>query len=342
MATVAVLGAGLVGNWIVKTLSSDGYSVIAIDSNKDVLSKLNDVATTIHAFVDEDLILSLDADVFVNALPGRVGHKVRRYLVENGKKVADLAFTPEDPSEMNEIAQNNGSILIYDVGVAPGLSNLLLNEANSRHGRLSIGRIRVGGNPSVKDNEWSYMAPFSPIDVIEEYTRPARIIRNGEILTLAALSERTKFNVEGRGEMEAFLTDGLRSVLRTIDAEELVEATVRWPNHIDLYLHKKDELTEEELVDAWSWDPKRSEFTWMEVYAKGNGSTTWTLDDEGDTNGSSMARTTGAITCAVVKFLLLEQTKIGIHPPEIIGNDLLKLCLEEYTKHDIKLKEKRN
>ena len=342
MDTVVVLGTGLVGNWIVRSLSSDGYKVIAIDADKNVLSTLNDVANTIHAIVDEDLINSLDADVFVNALPGRVGHRIRKILVENGHKVADLAFTPEDPSEVNQLAIDNDSILIYDVGVAPGLSNLLLKEANRRHGRLTLGRIRVGGNPTTKDNGWSYMAPFSPVDVIEEYTRPARIIRNGQIVTLPALSERIRFDVSERGEMEAFLTDGLRSVLRTIDADELVESTVRWPGHIDMYIDKREELSEEELVKAWSWDTSRSEFTWMEVYAEGKGNTTWILDDSGDEKGSSMARTTGAITCAVVKFLLKNQGINGVHPPENFGQELLEICLHEYSKNKIKIHEIRN
>ena len=339
MDTVVVLGTGLVGNWIVRSLSSDGYKVIAIDADKNVLSTLNDVANTIHAIVDENLINSLDADVFVNALPGRVGHRIRKILVENGHKVADLAFTPEDPSEVNQLAIDNDSILIYDVGVAPGLSNLLLKEANRRHGRLTLGRIRVGGNPTTKDNGWSYMAPFSPVDVIEEYTRPARIIRNGQIVTLPALSERIRFDVSERGEMEAFLTDGLRSVLRTIDADELVESTVRWPGHIDMYIDKREELSEEELVNAWSWDTNRSEFTWMEVYAEGKGNTTWILDDSGDEKGSSMARTTGAITCAVVKFLLKNQGINGVHPPENFGHELLEICLHEYSKNKIKIHE---
>ena len=342
METVVVLGTGLVGNWIVRSLSSDGYRVTAIDSDKNVLSKLNHVADTIHAIVDEDLINSLDADVFVNALPGRVGHRIRKILVEKGQKVADLAFTPEDPSEINQLAIDNDSILIYDVGVAPGLSNLLLKEANRRHGRLSLGRIRVGGNPTISDDGWSYMAPFSPIDVIEEYTRPARIIRNGEIVTLPALSERIRFEISERGEMEAFLTDGLRSVLQTIDANELIESTVRWPGHIDMYLQKKEELSEDELVEAWSWDTNRSEFTWMEVYAEGKGSSTWILDDNGDEKGSSMARTTGAITCAVVKFLLNEQGIKGVHPPESFGYELLEICLDEYSKNNIKIHEIKN
>ena len=334
---VAVLGAGLVGNWIVKTLASQGFRVVAIDSDPSAIKKLENIADTFQQNVDEELIKSLDVKVFVNALPGRIGHKIRKILLESGTKIADLAFTPEDPREMDEIAKKHESCLIYDVGVAPGLSNLLLKEANRRHGKLTMGRVRVGGNPSISDGQWSYMAPFSPIDVIEEYTRPARIIRNGEIIKLPALSERELFHVEGRGEMEAFLTDGLRSVLDTVDADELTEATVRWPGHIDMYIQNKDKLTESELIDAWAWDSKKSEFTWMEVLAQGKGSARWILDDEGTQAGSSMARTTGAITCAVVKYLLEEETPIGIYPPECISSDLLLRCTNEYALHGIKL-----
>ena len=337
MAEVAVLGAGLVGSWIVENLASQGYHVLAIDSDQKRISKLESIATTIHQKVNDDLIFSLGVKVIVNALPGRIGHSVRKSLLESGAMIADLAFTPEDPREMNEIATKHGACLIYDVGVAPGLSNLLLKECNKRHGRLSLGRVRVGGNPVEFDDEWSYMAPFSPIDVIEEYTRPARIIRGGEIVTLPALSERLLFHVEGRGEMEAFLTDGLRSVLDSVDADELIEATVRWPGHIDRYISNKDILTESQLVDAWKWDSNRPEFTWMEVYGKGNGSSKWILDDEGRKDGSSMARTTGAITCAVVKYLLENEGQIGIYPPEGIDSDLLERCIREYSLHGINL-----
>jgi len=337
MAEVAVLGAGLVGRWIVQNLASQGYHVLVVDSDQKAISKLEDVAETIHQKVNDELIFSLDVNVIVNALPGRIGHSVRKSLLETGAMIADLAFTPEDPREMNEIAVKHGACLIYDVGVAPGLSNLLLKECNKRHGRLSIGRVRVGGNPVESDDEWSYMAPFSPIDVIEEYTRPARIIRDGDVVTLPALSERTLFHVEGRGEMEAFLTDGLRSVLDSVEANELIEATVRWPGHIDRYISSKDTLSESQLVDAWTWDSDRPEFTWMEVYGKGKGSSRWILDDEGRENGSSMARTTGAITCAVVKFLLDDDAPIGIYAPEDVDSNLLERCIQEYSLHDINL-----
>ena len=65
-------------------------------------------------------------------------------------------------------------------------------------------------------------------------------------------------------------------------------------------------------------------------------------DDNGDEEASSMARTTGAITCAVVKFLLNEQGIKGVHPPESFGYELLEICLDEYSKNNIKIHEIKN
>ena len=121
-------------------------------------------APATHEMVDEHA-----PDVVVNALPGRIGHGIRSGLLERGCAVADLAFTAEDPGMLHDLAVQHGGRLVWDIGVAPGMSNLLLAEGVRRHGRLTRGRVRVGGNPVHPDEGWSYMAPFSPYDVIEEY-----------------------------------------------------------------------------------------------------------------------------------------------------------------------------
>ena len=174
---------------------------------------------------------------------------------------------------------------------------------------------------------------------LHEYTRPARIVRNGAVATVPALEDRQRFNVEGRGEMEAFLTDGLRSVLDTIPAEELTEATVRWPGHIDRFIALDGSVDEDALVESWAWKPDRAEFTWMEVVVEGDGQSRWILDDEGGPSGSSMARTTGAITCAVVEHLLDGGVEPGVHAPESVGGGLLERCLATYAQHGIVLRE---
>ncbi len=339
MANILVLGAGLVGGWVADVLAADGHDVTAVDENPKVLAARHPSVRGLQESVDRSIAERHRPDVVVNALPGRIGHRVRRNLLEDGHAVADLAFTAEDPGQLNEVAGEHGGRLVWDIGVAPGLSNLLLAEGVRRHGTLKHGRVRVGGNPVDQDGGWSYMAPFSPYDVIEEYTRPARIVRGGEVITVPALSERVRFDVQGRGEMEAFLTDGLRSVLDTIPAHELTEATVRWPGHIDRFLQGGGTHDEDSLVQAWAWDPSRPEFTWMEVVVEGVGKSRWVLDDQGGGGGSSMARTTGAITCAVVEHMLAGLVPPGVHAPEDVGGGLLERCLATYAKHGIVLRE---
>ena len=303
MARICVLGGGLVGRFVACTLHERGHRVKVIDA--EPLEDLPTEVECIQSFINPESISELVSgfEVVVNCLPGRIGHAVRKPLLSiEGMSVADLAFTAEDPRTHDGLAKTRGSRMVYDVGIAPGLSNALLMSAQTECGSLSSARIWVGGNPQQPDDEWSYMAPFSPSDVIEEYTRPARIRRGGQVITEAALSERHAVTVPGYGQMEAFLTDGVRSLLDTIDSEELVEYTVRWPGHIQRYLDGND--SEEELIEAWKFDALRPEFTWLAVEATdGVGTRRWDVIDEGKDVWSSMARTTGLVTVEVLSLI---------------------------------------
>ena len=163
------------------------------------------------------------------------------------------------------------------------------------------------------------MAPFSPSDVIEEYTRPARIRRDGEDISAPALTERHLVQPPEYGKMEAFLTDGLRSLLDTIQCDDLAEYTVRWPGHIQKYIDL-EEIDEDELIEAWKFDSSKPEFTWLAVEVESNENIRrWDVIDDGDGEWSSMARTTGLVTVEVVEMMLegvIEGT--GVLPPEAL------------------------
>ena len=340
MARICVLGGGLVGRFVACVLHERSHEVRVVDTES--LSDMPSGIEVIQAYVDiESLPQTIQGfDVVVNCLPGRIGHAVRPTLLSiEGLSVADLAFTAEDPRMYDELAKEHGSRLIYDVGIAPGLSNALLMDAQCRMGGLSSAKIWVGGNPQEPDEEWSYMAPFSPSDVIEEYTRPARIRRNGQNVIEAALTERHAVSVPGYGQMEAFLTDGVRSLLDTIESEELLEYTVRWPGHIDRYLNGDD--TEDELIEAWKFDSKRPEFTWLAVEVNGgNDNQRWDVIDEGKDGWSSMARTTGLVTVEVTE-MLADGTisECGVMPPERLGQepDLLYRLIDAMQREGVQI-----
>ena len=231
--------------------------------------------------------------------------------------------------------------MIWHIGIAPGLSNMLLAQAQRVLGPMEEVTIHVGGNPTHPDQEWSYMAPFSPSDVIEEYTRPARIVRNGEVVTVPALTERHSIDVEGTSGMDAFLTDGLRSVLKTIDASNMAEYTVRWPQHIDRWLMEGHLIPEEELLDAWKYDSNRAEFTWMKVRCQAHQSVReWTVIDHGKNGDGSMARTTGLVTYALASLFATKGPEYcglqpGVHPPEHVNKETLDAVLKIFETNDV-------
>ena len=340
MARMCVLGGGLVGRFVASTLHTRDHVVRLVDAESilDVSSEIEVVQSQINASNLVDYVS--DVDVVINCLPGRIGHSIRENLVSiNGMRVADLAFTAEDPRSLDQLAKNSQATLIYDVGIAPGLSNAILKAAETEWGTLDSGKIWVGGNPQQPDDEWSYMAPFSPSDVIEEYTRPARIRRSGRNVTEPALSDRHLVSVPGYGSMEAFLTDGVRSLLNTIDSQELLEYTVRWPGHIDRYLAGND--SEDELIAAWQFDSGRPEFTWLSVLVtKGQQSWKWDVIDEGMNGWSSMARTTGLVTVEVAEMLADDTiTDVGVMPPERLGEEkiLLDRVVEAMRREGVKI-----
>ena len=309
------LGGGLVGSFVTRKLVEDGFEVHLFDvvnQATPAVFHLKDAASADHS----------SADLIVNMVPGSIGHDVLRVLHEQGHNIVDLSFSETTPDQLPA----GQGVVLWDVGIAPGLSNMLVALAQRELGRLDKVSIKVGGNPAQPDDGWSYMAPFSPHDVIAEYTRPARIVRDGTVTVVPAMDELHTVDANGR-TMEAFLTDGLRSLIN-LPADSMGEYTVRWPGHIQRY--QRTTLSPDELVDAWAFDPQRPEFTWMEVRVEaGEKTRVWTVEDSGKDGDSSMARTTGLVTFACVK-AWSERTLFdrGVHPPEDLPDDVIHNVIE--------------
>ncbi|NCG00327.1 MAG: hypothetical protein GWP25_00870 [Euryarchaeota archaeon] len=346
MAVAIALGCGLIGRFVIERLIEYGHHVIVLDLEiPEQLSSLEHVESR-QGDVFQNLSDLPPHSVVINMLPGRIGDGVRPLLLKKGHHVVDLAFTAEDPHQYQSIAVENDAVLLWDVGIAPGMSNMLAKKAMKQLGELENLTIKVGGNPTQPDSEWSYMAPFSPSDVIEEYTRPARIKVENKICEVPAITDRHIIQVDGYGKMEAFLTDGLRSVLTTISASNMKEFTVRWPGHIDKWLKEADTLNENELLEAWKYDNSREEFTWLEVVAESkNQRKQWIVEDSGRNGDGSMARTTGLVTVAcALQFLEHGPLKgcgltPGIHPPEALHEQAIDAIIELMKQHNVQFTE---
>jgi lysine 6-dehydrogenase len=236
MKKVIILGAGLIGSTIASDLSKD-YLVTAVDSNSHRLKTFADKKIkTILADLSSDSEIKkiIDGyDLVIDALPGFMGFKALKSIIEAGKNVVDISFFPEDPFLLDELAKEKGVTAVVDCGVSPGLSNIILGYHNQKM-KIKNYKCIVGGLPYKHEWPFQYKAYFSPIDVIEEYTRPARIVIDGKVIEKPALSEPEIINYKEIGKLEAFNTDGLRSLLKTMKIPNMIEKTLRYPGHIEL------------------------------------------------------------------------------------------------------------
>jgi saccharopine dehydrogenase-like NADP-dependent oxidoreductase len=350
MKRVVVLGAGLVGRTIAIKLSKD-YNITAVDANSDQLKNLSDKKiNSLKADLSSDSEIKKiikDFDLVIGALPGFMGFKVLKSIIEAKKNVVDISFFPEDPFLLDDLAKQNGVTAIVDCGVSPGLSNIFLGYHNKKM-KVSNYRCIVGGLPYKRNWPFQYKAYFSPIDVIEEYIRPARIVIDGKIIEKPALSEPEIINYNDIGDLEAFNTDGLRSLLKTMAIPNMIEKTLRYPGHIELmkifrevgfFGHKEIEikgksvrpvdLTAKLLFPFWSPEKGEQDLTILDVLIEGKqkdkkSSHLYFVFDSYDQaeHNSSMARTTGFTCCAAARYLLNHNyNRKGICPPEYLGED---------------------
>ncbi len=243
----------------------------------------------------------------------------------------DISFSPENVLSLNDLAIENDVCAVVDAGVAPGIPNFLLGYWNEKI-KVNSFDYMVGGLPKNPSPPYNYKAPFSPIDVIEEYTRPARMMINSKVEIKPALSDIEELKIDDVGILEAFNTDGLRSLLTTMShIPNMKEKTLRYPGHalliqsmIDKNLFDKNSFdqTVEKLFSEWKLEKHEPEFTVLDINIYGEQNIHYHLYDEMDmpSKSSSMARTTGYTATATVNMLLNNLwSKKGVSPPEVVG-----------------------
>ena len=352
MSKIIVLGAGMVGSAMAIDLS-ELHDVTLTDLNEERLAHVNQKCNSLQ-------ILQLDvcnhlqlknaiqnSDLVICAVPGFLGFETLKQIILVGKNVVDISFFPENAFDLNELAIQQNVTAIVDCGVAPGMGNIILGYYNEKL-KLTDFECLVGGLPKVKKWPFCYKAPFSPIDVIEEYTRPARYVENGNIITREPLTDCEFVEFDNIGTLESFNSDGLRSIIFTMPhIINRKEKTLRYPGHVEYVRVLKEsgffsndkmmvngiaisplDFTSKILFNEWKLGENEEEFTVMRITLKGtngNGETVeiiYNLFDEycSKTQTSSMARTTGYTATAVAN-LCLEGlfTNKGIFPPELVG-----------------------
>jgi len=352
---IAVLGAGLVGGPMARDLAQDaGFEVTVVDLREDALSAVRatpEGARLRTAQVDlsarsEVQRLAREHDLVLSAVPGFMGFETLAAVLETGTSCVDIAFFAEDPLELGDLARRTGATAIVDMGVAPGIGSVLAGHAVAQLDDPKSILTYVGGLPRVRRWPYEYAAVFSPVDVIEEYVRPARYVEHGRLVVRPALSDPEYLDFPGVGTLEAFNTDGLRTMARTMNVPNMKEKTLRYPGHIEKMALLREsgffgtepievggvtvrpvDVTAKLLFPMWKLGPGEADVTVLRVLVEGTKDGrrvryAYDLLDERDAKTSvhSMARTTGYTATAAIRLLARGiYREPGVVAPELLG-----------------------
>lgn len=348
--SVIIFGGGQQGSLIARDLIENGHNVVIAD-----IVQRNDDIPFIYVDVSKDSItefLHPGIDLVVCALPAELGERCVSAAVFQGKDCVDLSFTECDLMKYDEIAKHNRCMVLADCGLAPGLPNLVIGHLVDKYERLDEAIFYVGGiaqNP--KRNDLGYVPSWSIPDLCSEYTRPARILVNGKVITLPPPLYHTLHDLElletPVGKLEAFYSDGVRSLLSLSKVvPTILEKTLRWPGHIE----KIQKITGVS-GDKYNIDALEAAYTALDrgtddvVILRVRGKKDTIIDQYdlicyGNDEYTAMSRTTGHSCAAFAELVLQRYVRYGVLYPEDIGMlfpDALDLVISHLRNHDVYL-----
>ncbi len=370
---VIVLGAGKMGSVIARDFFSETGARITVGDidlgrAEGVAGLVGGEALVVDTNDYGSLVETLGGfDLVIGALPGDYGYRALEACIEAGKDVVDVSFSPESPLPLDGAARDAGVTIVPDCGVAPGLSSFLIGHGASKLDVVEEVKILVGGVPERRVPPLDYVLTFNADNLIDEYLREVSIVEGGKVVQVPALSGLEEVDFPGVGTLEAFYTDGLRTLIDSFPgASRLSEKTLRYPGHVEkIELLKGLGFFSEEpvTVEGVKVTPKSvsarvfegsltmdvGDLLAMSIEVsgvkdgegKGYGYTVLEYFDH-ESGDSAMARTTAYTTSITAKILVDGGVQgKGVVPMEKLGADpgFAEKMFEELGKRGVKVNE---
>jgi len=370
---ILTIGCGYIGSVLVRHLSEriPSAEIAVSDENREAIMKaissigrgnVKPLQLNIHDY-DRLVKVAEDFDILVGLAPGRLGYKTVEAAIEAGVNMVDLSYMQEDPMTLNDRALKAGVTVIPDCGVAPGLSHILVGRAVSMLDKVKNVIILVGGIPQNRIPPLDYKVTWCVEDLIEEYVRRPKIVKNGKTIEVEALDGLEEVDFPGIGKLEAFYTDGVRTLHHSIKGvENMREKTLRYPGHAEKIKLLRDlGFFDETPIDGVSPRsltirvlerklslPEIKDLVAMRVDVDGvkNGREicySYILIDYYDDGRkvTAMGRTTAYTASAVIQLLARGEIKeAGVIPPERLGMDrkCFERIMEELERDGIRVR----
>lgn len=249
---ILVLGAGRMGHGAVYDLAHNSPRVEAITVADFDLAKAEAIARNVGggkitaaradaSNYDEMVALFHGHDSVISCVNYWYNVELSKAAIETGANFCDLGgnnYIVDDQLALDEQARVAGISIIPDCGLAPGMVSVLAMHGAARFDEIEEIHIRVGGLPQDPRPPLDYQLVFSVEGLINEYIEVARVIRNGEIMTVESMTEIESLSFEGFPPLEAFQTSGGTSTLPDSflgKVRELDYKTIRYAGHCDKF-----------------------------------------------------------------------------------------------------------
>jgi len=375
-----VMGCGNIGSVAAEDLakSMSSTEVVVADMNEERAKLVtNKIGTSNVSWIQSDVLKHdelmntlKEFDMVMGFLPANLAYRLAETCVAAHKNLVDVSYMSEDPTRLNDAAVRAGSTIVPDCGLAPGISNVLVGNSVSSLDKIKSVHVMVGGLPEKPVPPLDYIVTWSPESLIDEYTRKAWIIRKGRTVAVEALSGVEEVDFPGIGKLEAFYTDGLRTLPHTVKhVEDMWEKTLRYPGHAEkvklfrtLGFFSPSTITVEgteiqprkftaKILEQKLSDRRPKDIVALKTQTYGTRDEkrtrqVYTLLDCCDKKRgiTAMARTTAYPASIVAQMILNKYLKEkGVVPPEKIGMDdkLFKLFSEGLRAHGIKINQEK-
>lgn len=242
---IAILGAGLQGSAcaydLLRQEDVEGVTLADLypERTPGFLAPDPRLSRVTTDFSDEEAVLAVLAghDVALSAAPYYLNLDLARLALRAGCHFSDLGGNTKilrAQLRLDEEARAAGLSLVPDMGLAPGLVNVLAAEAIRR---LDVARsilLYVGGLPQNPRPPLNYQVAYSLEGALDYYTTPSWILSDGKLKQVEAMSGLEELEFEGLGRLEAFHTGGGASLQPWEfegDVERLEYKTLRYPGH---------------------------------------------------------------------------------------------------------------
>ena len=377
---IGVLGSGLMGKEAVRDLvlspavKKVGLADIDISRAQQVCNQLNSPKLTayqVNAGDSQELATYMSQfDVIINALFYSFNESVAKTAIKVGVNSIDLGghigHMTDKVLKLKDAAREAGVTLIPDLGVAPGMINILSGFGASKLDQVEEIKLYVGGIPVQPESPLEYNHVFSMEGVFDHYTDPSLIVRQGVKQEIPSLSEVERIYFDKFGPLEAFHTSGGTSTLSLTypNLQTLEYKTIRYPGHaekfkllVDLNLTRTDYEVEVngqkinprqvflKVLDPFVELGDKDDAVLLRVTVSGKKQGRkqtyqyeMTTFKDRKTNVTAMARAT-ANTISVVAQMIGNGTisKRGVYPPESIVQG--ERYIKEMAKRNVIIRE---